>query len=64
MAQRRMTFPAPARCSYETRHGWATRQWTTEDVKEYLTAGGWFTKGRHEFADLQAARAAGVRHDD
>jgi len=37
-----------------------TKPWTEEAVQEYLSIGGWFLKGRHDFADLQAARAAGA----
>lgn len=63
MTPRRLHYPAPARCSHEVRGGWVSRPWTIADVREYLAAGGWFTKGRHHFADRRAARLAGVTND-
>lgn len=58
---KRLTFPAPRRESYTLPGGfWATRRWTLAGVMDVLAAGGWFHKGRHEFASLTAAKRAGV----
>lgn len=55
----RMKFPAPIRCSHEVADGkYVQRPWAVQDVKDYLAIGGWFYQGKHEFADVQAAKIA------
>lgn len=58
----RLTFAAPRRISISTgQESYTTHPWTKQAVKDYkANAGGWFCKGRHDFADLAAAVAAGV----
>jgi hypothetical protein len=58
---KRLTFSAPPRCSEEHPGGlWSTRSWLAADVASAKSAGAWFAKGRHDFADREAALAAGV----
>lgn len=60
----RSTFPAPRRCSHEIPHGgFLLKRWTEKEVRAYLEVGGWFQKGRHDFASVAAAKAAGVKND-
>ena len=56
----RCTLPAPKRESYSTPDGWATRPWTLQGVRDVKSYGGWFLKGRHMFANAQAAKLAGI----
>ena len=56
----KLTFPAPKRCSYNYELGWADRAYTVEDIISAKEGGAWFVKGRHDFADMAAAKAAGV----
>lgn len=63
MTTKRLTFPAPARCSVEQGNGlWHTKQWGVMEVEDALTAGAWFQKGKHDFASKEAAVLAGVSH--
>ena len=64
---KRLTCPAPRRCSYETPSGWADRPWTSADMQAAEAAGAWFGKG-HDFADdvdrkIRAKRDAPVQPD-
>jgi len=57
-------FPAPARCwEGNPQQGFSSHAWTTLDVISARTGGAWFAKGRHDFADREAALAAGAIHD-
>ena len=58
---RRMAFPAPKRMSVRGLFGYFhTQPWTEDEVQSYLSIGGWFVQGRHDFADRRAAVAAGL----
>lgn len=64
-ATRRIRFPAPKRCwSHKWPGGWSSHAWTLEDVTSALSGGAWFAKSRHEFANREAALAAGVGSDE
>ena len=38
--------------------GWFTHSWTIVDVREAKSAGAWFIKGRHSFANGEAEKEA------
>ena len=57
---RRLTFPAPKRETYNTPDDWASRRWTEQGVRDVILAGGWFVKGRHHFESRAVAKLAGV----
>lgn len=65
----RLTYPAPARCHSAsevlTVRGkkqtvFATHPWTAHEVATAKSAGMYFVNNRHDFADQDAARLAGV----
>jgi len=61
MSTRKLYHPAPNRDWFQTPERlWASRPWTKEAVLDAKRAGAWFAKAHHEFADVAAARAAGV----
>ena len=69
----RLTYAAPKRCKItcscttsregkrlvKTNH-WRDVPWTVEEVMSALSAGAFFVRGRHDFADAEAERAAGL----
>lgn len=57
---RRLHYAAPASDSEHGINGWCSIPWTARAVREYQQAGGWFAKGKHNFADRAASVAAGV----
>lgn len=60
-----LTYPTPRRMAVETPKGkWYSAKWTAEGIRQLQSAGGWFYKGGHDFADLAAAKQAGVRSDE
>lgn len=60
---KRLTIHAPRRMSEELQTRYVMRPWTVDGVLAYQAVGGWFSKGQHDFADMSAARAAGVKED-
>lgn len=69
----RLTYAAPKRCKVTcscttTRQGkvvvktnhWRDIPWTVEEVRSALSAGAFFVRGRHDFADAAAEQAAGL----
>ena len=62
---RTMRFSAPRRMSEELPDGrYYTLPWSKPGVLSYRAIGGWFEKGKHDFADRAAAVAAGVLKED
>lgn len=60
---RKLTFPVPSRCWVQGPEGWFNKRWDELEVLDCKMNGGWFQKGKHEFASLKAAKAAGVNDD-
>lgn len=45
-----LTHPAPRRMSVELGGGkYYTAAWTSDEVRKYKAAGGWFVRGKHDF---------------
>ena len=57
---RRLTIPAPRRCSIELpTGGYCTKEWSLGDVLEYIfLAGGHFVKSGHDFDCEETAKVA------
>lgn len=57
-----LSYPAPRRCSVSTSIGkYYTIPWTAEDVKFARSGGAFFQDGRHDFANVEARKAAGLK---
>lgn len=58
---RRLHYSAPVSDSQQSAEGlWQSIPWTARAVANYRAAGGWFAKSKHNFADMAAAKLAGV----
>ena len=55
LSERKLDYPAPARCYVLTcNEKYSSHAYTLRDVAMTISAGGWFKKGRHSFADADA----------
>lgn len=55
---KRLTYPAPRKCSDRTENGFCTHPWTKDDVNYAMSAGAWFQKGSHIFDSQSTAEYA------